>query len=148
MSNSVLSQIATLQEMNTPQLQGRWKELFGEIPLQSNRGYLQRRLAYRIQELAFGGDPTIEKRLESLYKQQRTEHRRKSSRLMKPLVGTKLVREYKGVEHHVTVLPDGFEYNGMRFTSLTRIACDITGTWISGPNFFGLLTKRNKGATA
>lgn len=48
MSESVLSQIAALREMNTPQLQSRWKELFGAAPQQSNKNYLQRKLAYRM----------------------------------------------------------------------------------------------------
>jgi len=144
MSESVLSQIAALRAMNTPQLQSRWKELFGATPQQSNKNYLQRKLAWRIQELAFGGDPTTDKRLEALAKGHRSEHKRKSRRMMQPLAGTRLVREYKGVEHHVTVLPDGFEYQGRKYSSLTKLACEITRTWISGPDFFGLTTRKSK----
>ena len=45
-----------------------------------------------------------------------------------PTVGTKLIREYQGVEHHVTVTRNGFEYQGRTFRSLSHIARDITGT--------------------
>lgn len=79
MTKSVLSQIAELKEMTASQLQSRWKELFGNTPTQSDRNYLRRKLAYRIQELAFGGDPTIEERLEALAKRGRTEHKRKTT---------------------------------------------------------------------
>jgi hypothetical protein len=140
---NIVAQISELQSMDSAQLRAKWKDLFGTMPPQVNRNYLQRRLAYRIQELALGGDPFVDKRLEAL-SQRRQDHSRKDPRMMKPLAGSRLVRQYKGMEYHVTVLPDGFEYKGMRFKSLTRIACDITGTWTSGPAFFGL-TNRNKG---
>lgn len=138
---SIAAQLNELKSMNSQHLRTRWKELFGTLPPQVNRNYLQRRLAYRIQELALGGDPLVDKRLEALSKQHRHDCTRKSARMMKPLAGSRLVRNYKGIEHHVTVLPDGFEYKGIKFKSLTRIACNITGTWISGPAFFGLTAK-------
>ena len=52
--------------------------------------------------------------------------------------GTRLLREWQGQTHHVTVLPSGFEYDGKVFRSLTAIARLITGTAWSGPLFFGL----------
>jgi hypothetical protein len=56
----------------------------------------------------------------------------------RPIVGTKLVREYQGVEHVVTVLADGFEYEGRPYRSLSAIARAITGTRWNGWTFFGL----------
>jgi hypothetical protein len=55
--------------------------------------------------------------------------------------GTRLMREYQGEEHHVTVLNSGFEYRGKRYKSLSGIARAITGTQWSGPLFFGLKRK-------
>lgn len=52
--------------------------------------------------------------------------------------GTRLLREWQGQTHHVTVLSQGFEYNGKMYRSLTAIARMITGTAWSGPLFFGL----------
>ena len=52
--------------------------------------------------------------------------------------GTRLVREWQGREHAVTVLTDGFEYLGRPYKSLSAVARAITGTRWSGPAFFGL----------
>lgn len=52
--------------------------------------------------------------------------------------GTRLMRDWQGQTYHVTVLAQGFEYNGKVYSSLTAIARLITGTAWSGPLFFGL----------
>jgi hypothetical protein len=52
--------------------------------------------------------------------------------------GTRLLREWQGQTHHVTVLGVGFEYEGKTYRSLTAISRQITGTAWSGPLFFGL----------
>lgn len=52
--------------------------------------------------------------------------------------GTRLLREWQGQTHHVTVLASGFEYSGRTWRSLTAISRSITGTAWSGPLFFGL----------
>ena len=64
----------------------------------------------------------------------------------RPIVGTRLIREWKGVEHAVTVLADGYEYQGRRYKSLSAIARAITGTRWNGPAFFGL-ARRNGTST-
>jgi aspartate ammonia-lyase len=51
-------------------------------------------------------------------------------------VGTQLIREWRGVEHKVTVLADGFEWEGRRYKSLSAVARAITGTRWNGPLFF------------
>ena len=56
----------------------------------------------------------------------------------KPIAGTRLLREYQGVEHCVTVLRDGYEYEGRPYKSLSAIARAITGTRWNGWTFFGL----------
>ena len=55
--------------------------------------------------------------------------------------GTVLVREHGGVPHRVTVLGDGFSWNGRSFDSLSQVAFAITGTKWNGPRFFGLRDK-------
>lgn len=60
----------------------------------------------------------------------------------RPMVGTRLIRAWQGVEHCVTVLDDGFEYQGRRYKSLSAIALAITGTRWNGPLFWGLRNYR------
>ena len=57
---------------------------------------------------------------------------------LKLTLGTKLVRDWHGEGHTVTVLDDGFEYDGRRWKSLSAIAKAITGTKWNGPRYFGL----------
>ena len=61
----------------------------------------------------------------------------------RPLAGTRLVREHGGVEHVVTVLTDGFEWEGRPYRSLSAIARAITGTRWNGWTFFGLRGQRS-----
>jgi hypothetical protein len=56
--------------------------------------------------------------------------------------GARLVREWSGRTHTVTVTEDGFEYAGTNYPSLTKIAKKITGAHWSGPRFFGLLAAK------
>ena len=55
-----------------------------------------------------------------------------------PVVGTRLVREWDGVEHTVTVLRDGYEWQGRKYRSLSAVAKAITGTNWNGFRFFGM----------
>lgn len=143
----VLSRVAALKTTPTPELKQQWRELFGREPPVFNRPYLVSRLAYRIQELAYGGvRPETRTRLEALGEQLdggnvvlrriRTDNR--------PMAGTRLLREWQGVEHVITVLPDGFEWEGRPYKSLSAIARAITGTRWNGWTFFGL--KQRSGA--
>lgn len=141
MTSSVMAQVAALPDKPTEELKRMWRDLFGTNPPPYNRAFLVKRLAYRLQELAFGGlSEETEERLDSLardavYGDPARMRRRVVSR---PVVGTRLMREWQGVEHHVTVLDNGFEYQGRRYKSLSVIARTITGTRWSGPRFFGL----------
>ena len=56
----------------------------------------------------------------------------------KPIPGTRLLREWDGAEHSVTVLRDGFDWQGRKFKSLSAVARAITGTQWNGYRFFGL----------
>lgn len=141
MTASVMAQVAALPGKSTPELKAMWQDLFGTSAPPYNRAFLIKRLAYRLQELAFGGlSKETEERLDSLahdgvYANPAKMRRKVGNR---PIAGTRLIREWQGVEHHVTVLDDGFEYQGRRYKSLSVIARTITGTRWSGPVFFGL----------
>ncbi len=141
----VLGRLAALRTLPTPDLKRQWRELFGTEPPPFNRPCLQSRLAYRIQELAYGGlKPEKRARLEALGEQLDGGNvvLRRVRADSRPLAGTRLVREHGGVEHTVTVLPDGFEWEGRPYRSLSAIARAITGTRWNGWTFFGLKAGR------
>ncbi len=142
----VLGRLAALQTLPTPDLKRQWRELFANEPPAYNRRYLQSRLSYRVQELACGGlRPETRARLEALGEQLDGGNvvLRRVRADSRPLAGTRLLREHAGVEHVVTVLVDGFEWEGRPYRSLSAIARAITGTRWNGWTFFGL---RQRGA--
>ncbi len=144
MSKSVLAQIGALKSMPVAALKARWRELFDAEAPPYNRRFLESRLAYRIQELAHGGlkAETLE-RLAALAEQvggKRTKGARSAQE--RPITGTRLIREWRGVEHSVTVRDDGFEYQGRSYKSLSAVARQITGTRWNGLVFFGLKNQR------
>src|SRR5690625_1216676 len=104
------ARLAALKSTPTPELKQQWRELFDHEPPAFNRRYLESRLAYRIQELAYGGlKPETVRRLEALGEQldggNITTRRIRTDN--KPIAGTRLIREWQGVEHVVTVTEIG-----------------------------------------
>lgn len=146
----VITRLAALPAMSMGELQSMWRELNGSEPPRYNRRHLESRLAYRVQELAYGGlRSETKKRLEALAEELEAESqspaaRRNSSPEQNLLVGTRLLREWQGIEHTVTVLDSGFEWEGRPYTSLSSVARAITGTRWNGPLFFGLRTTRGR----
>src|SRR4051794_38392056 len=137
----VLGRIAALKTATTPALKQQGRELFAKEPPPGNRPYLESRLAYRIQELAYGGlKPETRSRLEALGEQLDGGNivLRRIRADSRPLPGTRLVREWQGVQHVVTVRADDFEFEGRPYRSLSAVARHITGTRWNGWTFFGL----------
>ncbi|WKB54350.1 DUF2924 domain-containing protein [Eleftheria terrae] len=140
---SLAEQIAQLPHLPMTELWARWDRLFDERPPHHNRTYIESRIAYRLQERAFGGlSPSVRRRLEAIGETgiiPRLTQREANSLLP----GTLLTRIYDGVEHRVVVRGHSdFEYQGRRYKSLSAIARSITGTQWSGPAFFGLKAAR------
>jgi hypothetical protein len=148
---SALCQINALYDMRIKELKIKYKELFGEGNPPSNRDYLLRRIAYKIQENAFGGiSPEAADKIEALKNElnpivnlgrkpedpNAPEGAKHSKRL--PLPGTIISKEYKGTPVAVKVLNKGFEYNGQVYRSLSRVAREISGVHQSGFVFFGI----------
>jgi hypothetical protein len=146
MSKSVLAQIGALKSMDAKALKARWRELLDSEAPPYNRRFLESRLAYRIQELAYGGlKPETVERLAALAEGMGGKaNRRARVAQERPITGTRLLREWQGVEHSITVRDDGFEYQGRPFKSLSAIARLITGTRWNGWIFFGLKNQRGQ----
>ena len=143
------ARLAALKTTPTPDLKKQWRDLFdSEPPPPFNRRYLESRLAYRIQELAYGGlKPETIRRLERLGEELDGGDRSKRSVRLdrdRPITGTRLLREWQGVEYIVTVNADGFEWQGRPYKSLSAIARAITGTRWNGWVFFGLRNHRGR----
>ena len=141
----VLGRLAALKTAPAAELQAQWRELFGKEALPHNRSFLQSRLAYRIQELAYGGlKPETLRRLEALGEQLDGGNiaLRRIRMDDKPVTGTRLVRTYQGANYSVTVKSDGYEWEGRPYKSLSAIARAITGTRWNGWTFFGLQSRR------
>src|SRR3569623_647944 len=106
MSESVLARLADLKSAPVGDLKRKWRELFDREPPPYNRRFLESRLAYRIQELAFGGlsAETLE-RLDAIADELegKTTKRRRDAAVGRPIAGTRLIREWQGKEHCVTV---------------------------------------------
>ena len=141
------ARLAALKRATTPDLKAQWRDLFDSEPPPFNRRYLESRLAYRIQELAYGGlKPETVRRLERLGEELDGGDRKKSRVRADtmPIAGTRLIREWQGVEYVVTVTTDGFEWQGRPYKSLSAIARAITGTRWNGWVFFGLKNRRGR----
>ena len=146
MTDPIPARLAALKTMPMPELKAQWRELFNTEPPQFNRRALENRLAYRIQELTYGGlKPETRKRLEALGEQfsDRSITRRRIRHDDMPIAGTRLLREWQGVEHTVTVLAGAYEWQGRPYRSLSPIARAITGTRWNGLVFFGLKSQRS-----
>jgi hypothetical protein len=128
---SLEDELAALAVLDRPALAARWQEVFGcAAPPRCQPPLLRGALAWRLQLGQTGGtERTVKRLIRSLHTP--TARPELSS-------GTRLVREWQGVTHHVLVTNVGFEYAGNFYKSLTAIARRITGTGRSGPLFFGL----------
>ena len=144
MTDTVLARLATLKTTPTPDLKRQWRDLFESEPPPYNRRFLESRLAYRIQELAYGGlKPETIERLEALGEQLASgKTPRRFDRDHRPIAGTRLIREWQGVDHCITVRDADYEYQGRPYKSLSSVARTITGTRWNGWVYFGLKNQR------
>ena len=146
MTEQVIGRLAEIRTMDIVALKAMWRELFAAEPPPYNRKFLESRLAYRVQELAYGGlKPETLKRLAALAEELEPSMGGRGNRSdNRPIAGTRLMREWQGVEHCKTVLADGYEYDGRPYKSLSAVARAITGTRWNGLVFFGLKSQRGR----
>src|SRR5467141_2231101 len=140
---AVEGELDRLAVMPIVQLRVRYCEVFRSDPPKAfGPDLLRRSIAYRIQEKAYGGlSRSAQRVLDQMMKAYAARPNGKIvlPRRIKP--GSVLVREWKGRSHRVTVLADGFVYDGDTYSNLSEIAVLITGTKWNGPRFFGLRSK-------
>ncbi len=156
MEKAINAKIAALKNKTTPELQEEFEALFdGQKASSDNKIYLIRRIAYRLQELEYGGlsqgaqnrlkeliglyDPVNNKAIRpkvSVETQARTKNRGRDTRL--PIPGTIITKDYRGKKYQIKLLEDGFEYDGKIYKHLTAVAEKITGAHWNGYNFFNL----------
>ncbi|ALN83030.1 DUF2924 domain-containing protein [Lysobacter antibioticus] len=138
---TLAAQVAALPHLSWKEIKVKWLEYFGEPPGVNNRRYAVRRLAHRLQEEAYrtNANPLIESNTKRIQRLVETGKVTRRAAAPAPTPGVVLTREHGGRLHRVTVLQDGgFDYDGRRYGSLSKIAREITGTRWSGPAFFGL----------
>ena len=151
----VEKELAALEKMTTGQLRAKYRDLFGDEARSSNRRWLFRRCAWRVQALAEGGLPERARQRameiandadvrfipprpvvpdESKPRRAVPTDLKPDDRL--PMGSAVLTRPFKGRLHIVTVTPNGFEYDGDLYRSLSAVAHAITGSHWNGYHFF------------
>ena len=138
---TAVAQVHELPNLSFPEIKALWRKLFGGETPTHNRQFLERQLAYKLQEVEFRKvDPGLldrnNKKIASLIA---TGKLRKRDRDFHPTPGTLFTREYHGKVHQVIATADGqYEFEGRPYRSLSMIAREITSSRWSGPVFFGL----------
>jgi Protein of unknown function (DUF2924) len=145
-------EIARLRDLDVNELRGRWHAAFGRpAPAHLPRHLVFRMVAYQLQAERFGDlDAQSRRRLDQTVTSQTAGPNPASVRqpISQLRPGTTLSREWNGHMQRVSVLPDGFAWNGKAYRSLSQVAFAITGTRWNGPRFFGLRDKSAKGTSA
>jgi hypothetical protein len=131
----VIRQVLKLKTMSLNELNDLWYSLYKHDPISNTKMYMIPQLAYRIQELAYGGENEDTQRKIQQVAHDISKGKKKS---YKPLLGTKIVKEYKDRLHEVFVVAEGFSYNGRVYGSLSAVAQQITGTKWNGLVFFNV----------
>jgi len=161
MKQEIVREVEALGHMSSPELREKYQEVFGEEPRSRHKDFLRKRIAWRIQANTEGGlSERARRRAEEIANDADLRLRAPKRTLKKldsgsvgstavhsfktnhdrrlPMPGAVITRVYKGRKIMVTVLDDGFEYEGEGFRSLTAIAKAITGSHWNGYDFFGL----------
>jgi hypothetical protein len=145
---SVVSQLTALQRLSVNELKEKWEALLGTPAPNNARAFLELRIGYRIQELTYGGVSRETRRTLDLLADEfegKVLRKPMAEDARNPLPGTRLLREWDGIEHTVTVLGNGYDWQGQKYRSLSAVARAITGTNWNGFRFFALQGARRKG---
>jgi hypothetical protein len=161
----IIKEVALLRKMTVPELRARYAIVFQEPTTSGHREFMVRKIAWRLQMQEEGGltdrakkramelanDLDIRTRAPSKLAPVSATAVTKRAKGPKgldarlPMPGTVITKDYEGKTLRVTVLRDGFDYDGKIFRSLSAIARAVTGTNWNGFHFFGL-NKNGRGA--
>ena len=132
--------LSRLPMLDLHELREEWRRLSSaDASPHLSRELLVRAIAYRLQELAFGGlRPEPRRRLRQVAMELLQTGSAKTYLRPQLPSGTRLIREWQGRRYEAVVLDNGFSWQGAHYRSLSAIARAITGTAWSGPLFFGL----------
>ncbi len=141
-TKNIKAQLAKLNDMNGKALAAKFEELYCFSPGETTPRHLRARLGYRIQEIFLGGisesDKAVLERIAANDPLANLKPPKGSGRIPQ-MPGTQFRRVWKDREYIVTVLGGGeYEYDGEKYTSLSRIAKVITGGHWNGKLFFGV----------
>ena len=143
MKQAAIPKLSELSSAGRAELLAIWTATLGKPPaaLRTSRELLASALAWQLQERKFGGLSAATRR--KLRVLGRSHERKKPAiRVPQPPInlrpGTVITRQWRGAQHAVMVLADGFEHRGAVYGSLSHVAREITGTRWNGPAFFGL----------
>jgi Protein of unknown function (DUF2924) len=135
----VADRLAGLETLDLRAMRQEWRRLYRAEPPRLSRDLMTRALAYRIQEIAFGGlSKAALRRVASLAAEFESDGRIATQSQPRIRPGARLVREWHGRTYSAVATEEGFQFQGKVYRSLTSIAREITGAAWSGPRFFGL----------
>jgi hypothetical protein len=141
--SEVSRRLEALSDLSPDELRKEWRRLYRGQPPRLSRDLLVRAIAYRIQELRYGGlSKATRRKMTALVQARRCGAQTVANGAQRIRTGARLVREWNGCTHAVTVEENGLSYAGRNYRSLTAIAREITGARWSGPRFFGLAGKK------
>jgi hypothetical protein len=138
-TRAIERELDRIRSLDLEELRGEWRRLYHTNAPKISRDLLVLALGYRLQEIEHGGlGKSTRRKLQTMAKTLRKTGRVGPLPGLSLKSGARLVREWRGRTHTVTVTEDGYEYAGMSYPSLTKVAKKITGAHWSGPRFFGL----------
>jgi hypothetical protein len=139
-ADQLADDIVGLSHAPIAQLRDRWRSVFRtEPPAAFGPDLLRRGIAQRLQEQRYGPLPAaVQRQLNMILKTIKAAPPGRVELPRRIKAGAILVRQWKDASYRVTVLNDGFEFEGQHYESLSEIARRITGTRWNGPRFFGL----------
>jgi hypothetical protein len=153
MKQATAKQIEALRDMTVAELREVYQQAFGEATRSRHKDFLRKRIAWRLQANEYGGlSERALRRAEELANESdlrlvapktgvgrtvvgsfKPTHDRRL-----PMPGAVITRDYRGRTVSVTVLDEGFAYEGAVYRSLTAVAKAMTGSHWNGYLFFGI----------
>jgi len=148
MRQSAIPKLSQLKTAQRAELLKLWTATLGSPPqFRASRELLASALAWHLQERKFGGlKPGTRHKLRVMSRAQERKGLSNPPPATNLRPGTVITKRWRGAQHVVTVLADGFQHQGKVYASLSQLAREITGTRWNGPAFFGLRKRHGRAA--